>query len=98
MYSITIIAHIVFFESTIVLKTILGAHPLALAIDTQLTSQANLATVKNFICHYPVCQQYVATTSVPLLQTFHAPRFENPGSSPESNKTVVIKLHHSCIF
>jgi len=39
----------------------------------------------------------VATTPMPLLQTFDPPQFENSGSSPESNKTVVMKLHHNCI-
>jgi len=59
-----------------------------------------LETYLNTICHYPVFQQHVATTPVPLLQTFHAPQFENPGYSPKSNKTVaiVMKLYHYCIF
>jgi len=33
-----------------------------------------------------------------MMQTFQVPQFKNPLSNPESNKTVVMKLHHSCIF
>jgi len=44
-----------------------------------------------------IFQQYVAITSMLLLQIFHTAQFENSGSSPESNKTVVMKLHHICI-
>jgi len=34
---------------------------------------------------------------MPLLQTFHASQYKNPGSSPESSKTVVMKLRHNII-
>jgi len=33
-----------------------------------------------------------------LFQSFHDPQLKNPGSSPESNKTVAMKLHHNCIL
>jgi len=49
---------------------------LALVIDTYISANLTIKhkkTVKNFIGDYPVFQQYVANTPVPLLQTFHAP-------------------------
>ena len=32
-----------------------------------------------------------------LVQIFYVPQFVIPGSSPESNKTVVMKLHNNFI-
>jgi len=71
----------------------------ALIIDivSELTSKPSTKN-KLFICHYPVLPQRVATTPVPALQMFHAPQFENPKSSPETHKTVVMKLHHRVEF
>jgi len=71
---------------------------LALVIDTCISANLTIKykkTVRSSIGNYRDFQQYVATSPVSLLQTFHIPQFENPGSSPESNKTVVMKLHHN---
>jgi len=67
---------------------------------SQLTSQSNpkKKTVKNLICNCHDFQQYVATTPVLLFQSFHDPQLKNPGSSPESNKTMVMRLDQNCIF
>jgi len=73
---------------------------LALAIDTCISANLTIQpknSKKNFICNYSDFQQYVATTPV-LFLSFYDPQLKNPGSSPESNKTVVMKLHHNCIF
>ena len=62
---------------------------MALVIDTCISANLTIKhkkRMKNFICNYCDFQQYVATTPVPLVQTFHACKFENPGSSQESNK------------
>jgi len=67
-----------------------------LVIDT--TSQSTQKTLKTFICNYRDFQQHVATAPMLLFQSFHDPQLKNPGSSPESNKTVVMKLHHNCIL
>ena len=71
-------------------------NPVILA--SQLTSQSNPKNSKNLICNYSDFQQCVATTPMLLFQSFHDPQLKKPGSSPESNKTVVMKLHHNCIF
>jgi len=63
-----------------------------------LPHNENKKSSEKVFCNYPDFQQYVATTPVPPSQTFHAPQFENSGSSPESNKIVVMKLHQNSIF
>jgi len=70
-----------------------------LVIDVCISTNLSIKhkKVKKFVSNYPDFQRYVATTPMLLLQTFHALQFENPGSRPESNETVVMKLHHNCI-
>jgi len=58
---------------------------LMLVIDTCISANLTIKHKNKVKTSFAISnfKQYVATTSVPLLQTFHALQFENPGSSPE---------------
>jgi len=66
-------------------------------IDTCISANLTIQpkNSKNFVCNYSDFPQYVATTLVLPFQSFHDPQLKNTGSSPESDKTVVMKWHHN---